>query len=145
MLLEGGQGLYRRLIILGRFHFLRGRMSHVLHCPECGTDKLVKDLSQIYCSQPCAKAAQRKLRTGSEYRKWKQKVLERDNYTCQMCGATMGKIIAHHIVGLSDVPELRLELSNGQALCLICHDIIHGTTGNTLFRGVFGNRLGRKI
>lgn len=106
-------------------------MPHLLHCPECGNSKYVSDPEQIYCSQPCAKAAQRKARLGNDYREWKRAVIEAAGHACQMCGTPEGKIIAHHIVGLSEAPELKLEPSNGMALCVVCHDIIHDTTGKS--------------
>lgn len=133
---------FKRLIVR------RAHIWHVIHCPECGQLKSTKNAEQIYCSQPCAKAAQRKARTGNAYKQWKKAVLERDGYTCQFCGAKEpeNKIIAHHIMGLGENPELKLELSNGMSLCLICHDIVHGRSDvGSVDKGVFGNRRGRKM
>lgn len=48
-----------------------------------------------------------------------------------MCGASSSdvRVIAHHVVGLSECPEAKLEPSNGMALCVLCHDIVHDTVG----------------
>lgn len=57
---------------------------------------------------------------------WRQAIFERDNYTCQYCGARNGngKTIyfeAHHIKSYADYPDLRYELDNGITLCKECH------------------------
>jgi 5-methylcytosine-specific restriction endonuclease McrA len=55
------------------------------------------------------------------YRKWRMAVYERDNYTCQKCGKRGGKLQAHHLKSFEKYPELRLDVSNGQTLCIACH------------------------
>ena len=55
-------------------------------------------------------------------RKWRQIVLEKDNYTCQECGNTEEKLQAHHIKPKCSHPELKLEIENGKTLCRNCHE-----------------------
>lgn len=55
-----------------------------------------------------------------EYIAWRKAVYERDNYTCQECGAK-GNINAHHIQHWQSYPELRFVVSNGVTLCGQCH------------------------
>lgn len=67
-----------------------------------------------------------KRRSGIEYREWRKNVYERDNYTCQICGARScaGKNVflnADHIKPWALYPELRFDVSNGRTLCLDCH------------------------
>ncbi len=60
-------------------------------------------------------------RQWSEYREWRTKVFERDNYTCQSCGKKGGNLNAHHIQNFANYLELRFEISNGITLCKDCH------------------------
>lgn len=63
----------------------------------------------------------KKIRTSSEYRKWRKKVLERDKYTCQICKTKGKKLQVDHIKEFSNFPELRLDADNGRTLCVDCH------------------------
>lgn len=56
-----------------------------------------------------------------EYKKWRENVFIRDNYTCQWCKKRGIELNADHIKPFSRFPELRFELSNGRTLCVACH------------------------
>lgn len=66
-------------------------------------------------------------RESYEYRQWRKSVFERDNYTCQVCGASGGELNAHHIKPFSVYPDLRFDVSNGLTLCKQCHINVHKT------------------
>lgn len=52
-------------------------------------------------------------------------VLERDNYTCQMCGSTnKDLLIVHHILSRDAYPRLIAVVSNGLTVCKKCHNSI---------------------
>lgn len=72
----------------------------------------------------------RKINKGKNHNSWtggseayrKQRVLERDNYTCQCCGMRDEEIMSvDHIKPKSIYPELTKEMENMQALCPNCH------------------------
>lgn len=48
-------------------------------------------------------------------------VLERDNYTCQICGQRGGYLQVDHIQSWSDFIELRFSIDNCRTLCMDCH------------------------
>lgn len=61
-----------------------------------------------------------------EYKEWRQKVFERDEYACRGCGDdTGGNLQAHHIQSYARYPELRYSLENGITLCVKCHKKEH--------------------
>ena len=61
------------------------------------------------------------IRYSSESKAWRKAILERDDYTCQMCKVRGGVLEVDHIKPFAYFPELRLELSNGRTLCRPCH------------------------
>lgn len=71
-------------------------------------------------------------------KEWRQKVLERDNYNCQICG-NYGNV-ADHIEPCRNFPKLVLEVNNGRTLCIPCHGRVGArvrthepVTGNKFF------------
>lgn len=48
-------------------------------------------------------------------------VFERDNYTCQICGARGGDLQVDHIQSWKDYVELRFDINNCRTLCAGCH------------------------
>lgn len=62
-----------------------------------------------------------KQRRSERFKKWREKVFKRDDYTCWICGE-IGKILhPHHLKEFSIYPELRFEINNGLTLCEFCH------------------------
>lgn len=64
-------------------------------------------------------------RSLGKYETWRQSVYTNANYTCQQCGATNCKVIAHHIKPAKEYPELRYDVNNGLCVCKECHHKIH--------------------
>jgi hypothetical protein len=56
-----------------------------------------------------------------------RQVLERDDYTCQMCGVRGVALQVDHIQPWADYVELRFDMANCRTLCQKCHyKITHG-------------------
>lgn len=62
-----------------------------------------------------------RIRNSEEYKKWRMTVFQRDNFTCQMCGARGVRLQADHKKLFSAFPKLRFDSDNGQSLCEPCH------------------------
>lgn len=74
------------------------------------------------------KGNKRGLRDLAKYKKFRDKVFKRDNFTCQECGARnylgKGKTVylhAHHIIAYSHNLSLAFDVNNGITLCRSCH------------------------
>ena len=60
------------------------------------------------------------------HRKWRQLVMQRDNWLCQEClrqNRLTPATEAHHKIPLEDRPDLGLDVSNGEGLCWNCHEL----------------------
>lgn len=55
-----------------------------------------------------------------KHKKWREKVLERDNHKCQICKRTEGKLDVHHIIP-KQFKEFKYDVKNGIVLCFRHH------------------------
>lgn len=97
--------------------------------------------SRCYCSAACklacpsykkrTKWASQKPATSREVSyQFRQLVLERDNWTCQRCGAgTEAELHCHHIEGAVQQPGMANDLESGVTLCKACHKEAHSEKG----------------
>lgn len=85
-------------------------------------------------------ATELQLARGSvEYRDWRKDVLERDKFTCIVCGDDNNDMHAHHLESFAKNKDLRFDVDNGVTLCILCHDPskvgsfhnVYGTINNT--------------
>lgn len=71
-------------------------------------------------------AENEQIRKSIEYKEWRISVFERDEYTCQECGASKSnELNAEHILPFSLFPEHRFNIDNGKTLCVDCHRNTH--------------------
>jgi len=99
-------------------------------CKYCWHDKqsrLLKGRQQFGEENPNWKGGitseNHRIRTSVEYIDWRNKVLERDKFTCQCCGDNRGgNLQAHHIENFADNRDLIFDLDNGITLCNNCHN-----------------------
>lgn len=56
-----------------------------------------------------------------EYRLWREKVFERDNWTCVICHSRGGNLNADHILPWVSHELIRYDVDNGRTVCKPCH------------------------
>ena len=97
--------------ILRRIEALRTRK-----CANCG--KPIPPNHRYYCSDTCRKLFHIKYKDYISWKELRRKVLERDNYTCVICGKPAEEI--DHIVPIS-MGGAMFDMNNLQSLCKQCH------------------------
>jgi endogenous inhibitor of DNA gyrase (YacG/DUF329 family) len=118
---------------------IRGLGVKIYKCKHCTKEfKNQRSNHRIYCSRKCSNqytlitrekvlGAKNPLwNGGSSLRQirpkwWRLAVFNKDNYTCQMCFTRGSDLQADHIRPWWAFPELRFDITNGQALCKTCH------------------------
>lgn len=69
------------------------------------------------------------IRSGIEWRLWREAVYSRDNWTCRKCFNKGGRLHPHHIKNFAQYDELRFAIDNGVTLCINCHTEFHRNYG----------------
>lgn len=62
-----------------------------------------------------------RIRSCRQWIEWRKKVFERDNYTCQECGASRVLLEPHHIIPIRSNGDTIYKETNGITLCRPCH------------------------
>lgn len=63
----------------------------------------------------------KRARVNYKYKDWRNRVFERDDFTCQECGLKGVYLEPHHIKPFSTNKNLRYDVNNGITLCVECH------------------------
>ena len=94
---------------------LRKGINHYRYDPNITDEERLKNRYELY---------------GGNVHRWSKQVMERDTYTCQICGnSPSGNLNAHHLNGWNAFPEQRFDLDNGVTLCNDCHKDFHSQYG----------------
>lgn len=64
-----------------------------------------------------------------EYRQYIKSVMKRDNYQCQVCGATHTELEVHHLYSYAHYPEHALNVDYGIVVCKDQHKEFHSWMG----------------
>lgn len=70
-------------------------------------------------------------RANQEYTTWIKHVLDRDRYTCQICGRNKVKLHVHHLYSFFHYPKKRICPENGITMCKKHHRQFHKWMGGT--------------
>ena len=62
-------------------------------------------------------------RETKEYKEWRMRIYQKDNFTCWICEGKQKHPVAHHLLSWKDYPELRFKTGNGLTLCRFCHKV----------------------
>jgi len=130
---------------IGRIPHNKGNGAATFTCEACGTVVTDKPYRRRRtCSASCRSALRgaghwnyrdggvaktQRERYWAECREWRIKVLERDGYKCLACG-TNKRLVAHHLDGWANNPELRFDVGNGATMCHDCHWTFHRDTSH---------------
>jgi len=128
------------------------------HCGKEFTSDNPTTLQRMkFCSKKCAdigglrykgkdhpnwrgiKSEVNRLRGQAKYKKWSRDIMERDNFTCQICGKRGGTLNAHHLLSFTDYAEYRYEMWNGVTVCRKCHAKLHRPKVGSKFQGTIEN------
>ena len=136
---------FGRLLVIGKFNGSFEKW--VCEC-ECGSEKIVfrsylisghtrscgclqiekvreTGLANKFLTDEEREYNRERFRTDVRYKKWRQDIYKRDDFTCQICGDRGVKLVAHHRDCWADFPEKRFDLDNGVTLCYDCHKGLH--------------------
>jgi 5-methylcytosine-specific restriction endonuclease McrA len=86
--------------------------------------------------RPFKKRKSTPTRYTEEYNRWRKKVYDRDNHTCQVCGRKNIRCVAHHIKSYKNFKLLRCNIKNGITLCYSCHKKFHDKFGKKDFPNI---------
>ena len=92
--------------------------------PQLKKSKLLKEEKGLIILRDLSIDLERN-RGAREYKEWRKKIFERDNYTCQICNKRGVKLNAHHKKKWADCSKSRYITNNGITLCVDCHRGIH--------------------
>lgn len=98
-------------------------------CPECARLNKSGENNHLWNSSLTDEDRQRRrlYKNGSD---WRNSVLKRENYTCEICGIKGATLNAHHKDAYHWCKDRRGDISNGACLCEDCHFLFHKLYGN---------------
>jgi hypothetical protein len=119
-------------------HFQKG-----VRCKECGLKKSAnsrkgkprphwRGINSPHWKENLTEEERNKGRRAfhSDIKLWREKVYQRDNFTCQCCGDNKGgNLNAHHLNSWNWAINERFKLDNGISLCDECHAGFHNQYG----------------
>lgn len=109
--------------------YLRRNHDGKIYCNNCAHKVLHSGANNCKWNSNLSEDDRKERRLLPEYTEFTRKVLQRDQYTCQCCGAIGRDLEVHHIDGYNWNIEKRLNYSNAITLCKKCHKNFHDKYG----------------
>lgn len=100
-----------------------------IYCPSCAAKEYRSGENHYQWKHNKSNEERVTGRNYHEYDEFIKRVLCRDNFTCQCCGATNCKLNVHHLNGYDWYIEGRIDDTNGISLCENCHKNFHSIYG----------------
>lgn len=98
-------------------------------CPKCGLRKRSGENHYKYNFNLTDEDRLKRDMQNGEIRKWRNKVYQKDDYTCVKCNEVGGKLNAHHLNSWDKFVDERFNVKNGVTLCEDCHRSFHKKYG----------------
>lgn len=138
----------RTSFFTGENHGMSNRVS--VSCDQCNSE-ITRPASHIneknnFCNEDCYHKylSCNDDRNSNQAKKWRNKIRNRDNWTCQDCGEKRDNIEAHHIEKWRENEELRFCMDNGVSLCPECHYLRHESNGDEVETRLMAGRVDMK-
>ena len=99
------------------------------YCHPCAIQEFLSGENHPYWNKNKSLEERIKGRGYPEYDEFVKRVLRRDGFTCQCCGATDCRLNVHHLDSYDWCIDKRLDDTNGISLCENCHKNFHSIYG----------------
>lgn len=99
------------------------------YCHPCAIQEFLSGENNPYWNKNKSLEERIKGRGYPEYDEFVKRVLRRDSFTCQCCGATDCRLNVHHLDSYDWCIDKRLDDTNGISLCENCHKNFHSIYG----------------
>ena len=99
------------------------------YCHPCAIQEFLSGENHPYWNKNKSLEERIKGRDYPEYDEFVKRVLRRDGFTCQCCGATDCRLNVHHLDSYDWCIDKRLDDTNGISLCENCHKNFHSIYG----------------
>ena len=111
-----------------KHHFCKNKKCHSNWCKEHNKGKSNPNYD-LNMSDEERLVRKEKRRHIPNYDDFIEKVLKRDDYTCQCCKKRGGDMVVHHLNSYNSDKEHRTDELNGITLCKGCHSELHSIYG----------------
>lgn len=103
----------------------KGKTYEELYGDDAAEEKLKRKVGNVLRMVGKVRRQRNRHNGDMRYKRWRDAVYQRDNYTCQKCQTRGGYLNAHHIKSWAKYKKLRYVVANGITYCESCHKEEH--------------------